>query len=158
MSEFKPGDAVTYVPYHAQGDLAHPDCEHGIVTSINSFGTIFARFGTRQTSQGCKDDQLVHQFNRISEAGDGAPVGRRLGADAKGAGMRRWTPKLAIARSRRNVAGAVDRLRAVALEWGDVDEGIVTDAEELIRHLEQFADDVEKNTKERIAAGEHVGL
>lgn len=72
--------------------------------------------------------------------------------------MRRWTPKLAIARSRRQIAGAVERLRAVALEWGDVDEGIVNDAESLIVELEEFAEDIENNTNERIAAGEHVGL
>lgn len=72
--------------------------------------------------------------------------------------MKRWTPKLAIARSRRQIAAAVERLRAVALEWGDVDEGIVTDAESLIAELEEFAEDIEKNTNERIAAGEHVGL
>jgi hypothetical protein len=64
MNEFKPGDAVTYVPYHAYGNRAHPDCEHGIVTSINSIGTIFVRFGTRQISQGCEEDQLTHQFRR----------------------------------------------------------------------------------------------
>jgi hypothetical protein len=75
VSKFKPGDAVTYVPYHAHGNRAHPDCEHGIVTSLNAAGTIFVRFGTRTSSQGCTDDQLVHQFNRISDAGDGAPVG-----------------------------------------------------------------------------------
>lgn len=72
--------------------------------------------------------------------------------------MKRWTPKLAIARSRRQIASAVERLRAVALEWGDVDEGIVNDAESLIVELEQFAKDIENNTNERIAAGEHVGL
>lgn len=58
---YRPGDAVTYIPHHAQGDRGHPDCEHGVVTSINSKGVIFVRFGARQCSQGCKSDQLVHQ-------------------------------------------------------------------------------------------------
>lgn len=60
--KFKAGDAVTYVPYHAYDDRAHPDCEHGIVSSINESGVIFVRFGTNQTSNGCNEDQLVHQY------------------------------------------------------------------------------------------------
>ncbi len=72
--------------------------------------------------------------------------------------MKRWTPNLAISRSRKNIAGAIERLRAVALEWGDVDQGFVDEAEDLIRELDAFAMRITKETAERIAAGEHVGL
>ena len=30
----KVGTQVIYVPTHAEGDLAHPDCEEGFITSI----------------------------------------------------------------------------------------------------------------------------
>ena len=72
--------------------------------------------------------------------------------------MKKWTPKLAISRSRKNIAGAVERLRTVALEWGDVDEAIVQEAESFIAPLEEFADQIERDINERIASGDHVGL
>ena len=59
---FKPGMAVIYVPYHASGNRYHPDCERGVITSINAqTGTIFVRFGQMVNSQGCKPDQLVRE-------------------------------------------------------------------------------------------------
>jgi hypothetical protein len=72
--------------------------------------------------------------------------------------MKRWTPKLAVARSRRNLAGAADRLRAVSIEWADVDGFIEQRAEELIRELEAFADEIRDSVNERLEAGEHIGL
>ena len=69
-----------------------------------------------------------------------------------------WTPKRAVARSRKNLAAAVDKVRAVALEWGDVDQFIVDEAESIITVLEDFADTIEKSINDRLAAGEHVGL
>lgn len=47
-SEFKAGDRVAYIPYHAHGDAAHPDVERGIVTSTNPY-FVFVRYG-RETS------------------------------------------------------------------------------------------------------------
>lgn len=58
VEEFKPGQNVRYVPYHAHGDLNHPDCENGKVTSIGHSGFIFVRF-KGETSQACHPDQLV---------------------------------------------------------------------------------------------------
>lgn len=65
---FGPGQHVRYVPYHANGDTSHPDCQNGVVTSVRSKSPasgekidppiIFVRFGTG-TSQGCYPDQLV---------------------------------------------------------------------------------------------------
>lgn len=72
--------------------------------------------------------------------------------------MKRWTPKLAIARSKRNIDKAVERLREVSCEWSDVDCSIETRAEDLIRDLCEFADDIERDINDRLAAGEHIGL
>ena len=57
--EFSVGDPVRYVPDHAKGNLMHPDCENGRVTSVNpDTQTVFVRFNG-STSAGCKPHQLV---------------------------------------------------------------------------------------------------
>jgi hypothetical protein len=57
--DFGAGQHVRYVPYHAEGDTSHEDCENGIVSSANAeTQTVFVRFGTGDTAQGCKPDQL----------------------------------------------------------------------------------------------------
>lgn len=33
--EFKKGDRVRYIPAHARGVFNHPDCEDGVVSSVN---------------------------------------------------------------------------------------------------------------------------
>lgn len=48
---------VIYVPYHANGDHLHKDCERGRITSKNDH-YIFVRF-SGETSQACLPDQLV---------------------------------------------------------------------------------------------------
>lgn len=35
---------VIYIPTHAEGNVDHPDCEHGAVSSVNHFGDVFVRF------------------------------------------------------------------------------------------------------------------
>lgn len=72
--------------------------------------------------------------------------------------MKRWTPNLAVSRSRRNIAAAIARLRVVSIEWADVDYSIESEAEDLIRTLDDFATRIAEGIAERIAAGEHVGL
>lgn len=37
------GDEIIYLPGHADGNIDHPDCERGFVTSIRN-GTVFCRF------------------------------------------------------------------------------------------------------------------
>ncbi len=67
MSGFKKDDRVRYVPHHANGDQSHPDCEIGIVHSINSSGTVFVKFDKQiqrigwadAQAQGCDPDSLV---------------------------------------------------------------------------------------------------
>jgi hypothetical protein len=44
LSDFKPGMRVLYIPGHAHGDWEHPDCEDGVVTSVNDF-FVFVQFG-----------------------------------------------------------------------------------------------------------------
>lgn len=57
LSDFKVGQHVRYVPYHAHGDVTHEDCENGVVTSISEH-YVFVRF-KGETGQGCNPDQLV---------------------------------------------------------------------------------------------------
>jgi hypothetical protein len=72
--------------------------------------------------------------------------------------MRAWTPKSAVARSRRNIAAAIVKLRLVSVEWADVDGGIEREAEDLIRELSIFAESIEANINDRLAAGEQIGI
>ena len=43
-----PGTQIIYVPPHAHGDINHPSCEHGFVTSIVGT-TVFCRFWLKGT-------------------------------------------------------------------------------------------------------------
>lgn len=72
--------------------------------------------------------------------------------------MKYWTPKLAVARSRRQLAAAITHLRKVSVEWADVHAGFEYRAEELIDELEKFSDDIRDEIDERLEAGEHIGL
>jgi len=42
------GDRAAYIPYHANGDINHPDVEYGIVTGMNK-EYVFVRFGNEET-------------------------------------------------------------------------------------------------------------
>ena len=54
IETFHVGDYVTYVPGHVQalkdGNVNHPDCERGHVTSKNE-KYVFVRYGSSHTSQ-----------------------------------------------------------------------------------------------------------
>ena len=61
-----PGVRVAYIPDHAFGDMAHPDVEHGIVSSSNGknvfvkFDKAVSRLGCEgTTSQSCCPEDLV---------------------------------------------------------------------------------------------------
>lgn len=65
---FRPGNEVTYIPLHAEGDVDHPDCEDGFVSSISPGGeTVFVRFFRRgdialrtiANSESCPPERLV---------------------------------------------------------------------------------------------------
>jgi len=36
LSDFKKGQRVKYIPTHAFGNSKHPDCENGVVSSVNN--------------------------------------------------------------------------------------------------------------------------
>lgn len=58
VDDFEVGQRVTYVPYHANGDRHHPDCEEGVVTSKNA-RFVFVKFKPWHAhGQACKPDQL----------------------------------------------------------------------------------------------------
>lgn len=51
------GRSVIYVPLHAKGDLSHPDCEYGTITSFNE-RVVFVRYGVGITSAGTHREDL----------------------------------------------------------------------------------------------------
>lgn len=66
LSDIKPQMRVRYVPGHAHGDISHPDCEWGTVSSVNDkyafvkFDRQVSRLGWEgTTSQSCDPDDLV---------------------------------------------------------------------------------------------------
>ena len=70
---FAPGERVLYVPNHAHGNRAHPDCERGTVSSVSKDGsTVFVRFDASvarlgwdgATAQGCYPGSLVSEAIR----------------------------------------------------------------------------------------------
>ena len=61
---FVVGRRVIYVPKHVQaihgGDVNHPDCEHGVITSKNA-QTVFVRFDGDSHSKGCYPEDLQYE-------------------------------------------------------------------------------------------------
>ena len=57
------GARVRYVPMHAHGDLNHPDCEIGIVTSWND-EFVFVRYRGNEHSKATKPDDLTVQIKQ----------------------------------------------------------------------------------------------
>lgn len=63
--DFYPGQIVIYIPNHA-GDIHHPDCEKGVVSSVND-SYVFVKFDKivdslgwdDTTSQSCYPNSLV---------------------------------------------------------------------------------------------------
>lgn len=72
--------------------------------------------------------------------------------------MRRWTVRGALARTKRQLDAAQSHLANIALEWGDVDQGYVDEAESMIRELTEFWHRMQREVAERQAAGEHIGI
>lgn len=57
---FSAGDRVVYVPLSARGQVGHPHCERGVVTSVSSDREyVYVRFGIQKHSQACLPEQLV---------------------------------------------------------------------------------------------------
>lgn len=65
-NDFRPGQRVRYIPGHAYGDMCHPDCEDGTVSSLGEdnvrvrFDKHVGRLGwDGATAQACTPDDLV---------------------------------------------------------------------------------------------------
>lgn len=56
-SDFKIDDRVKYIPFHANGDENHSDCEEGDVSSQNGI-YVFVVFDGNFNSQACYPDTL----------------------------------------------------------------------------------------------------
>jgi hypothetical protein len=57
-NRFQPDDRVLYMPSHVNGDIAHHDCERGIVTSIGP-DYIHVRFDGELHAKACLPHRLV---------------------------------------------------------------------------------------------------
>lgn len=65
VRELKPGQRVRYIPGHAYGDISHPDCEDGKISSIGTIA-VFVKFDKSvgrhgwdgATPQGCNAEDL----------------------------------------------------------------------------------------------------
>ena len=51
------GRVVNYVPTHARGNLNHPDCERGVITSFNDHA-VFVKYGNQVTNKGAERRDL----------------------------------------------------------------------------------------------------
>jgi len=61
-SDFYPGQRVMYVPMHAYGNVRHPDCEEGVVSSVNEkyvFVSYIKNGRTQHTTQATDADDLL---------------------------------------------------------------------------------------------------
>jgi len=58
LDDIHEGMRVLYIPHHAHGDRAHPDCQRGIVTSKDAT-YVFVRYGTDRHSNATAPALLV---------------------------------------------------------------------------------------------------
>lgn len=54
LTEKSKGRTVTYIPHHANGNIHHPDCEEGIISSWNDL-YIFINYTGTPTATRPKD-------------------------------------------------------------------------------------------------------
>lgn len=71
--------------------------------------------------------------------------------------MSRWTPQIALRRMSCRVEDAKAALADIAGIWSDVDQGIVSQADDLIRNLDELMTEARTMVRERQEAGEEVG-
>lgn len=68
LADFSAGMRVIYVPYHANGDRSHKDCEHGRVSRVGTH-SVFVKFDANvaavgwddATAKACYPDTLVKE-------------------------------------------------------------------------------------------------
>ncbi|MCJ8142940.1 hypothetical protein MKI84_08425 [Ancylobacter sp. A5.8] len=71
--------------------------------------------------------------------------------------MSRWTVPIALRRMECRIEDAKAALADIAGIWGDVDQGAVDTADQIIVDLDRFLADQKAMVAEKIAAGEDVG-
>jgi len=63
VNEFKHGDRVKYIPTHAEGNQNHPDCETGIVSSVND-KFVFVKYDNEMCIMATGDEPYTAQATR----------------------------------------------------------------------------------------------
>lgn len=78
--KFSAGDWVVYVPGHAEGNVLHPDCERGTVTSVGeTSGLVFVRYGAQPNAKATSPSDLVDASQYFAAVRDamGSPSARQ---------------------------------------------------------------------------------
>jgi len=63
MRDFKHGDKVRYIPNHANGDAQHPDCQNGVVSSVNN-NWIFVKYDCLACTMFTGDEPFTAQATK----------------------------------------------------------------------------------------------
>ena len=66
IKDFNSGDSVRYIPKHAKGNINHPECENGIVTSTNE-KYVFVRYIRNNVLQSTAAATLPEQLIKFYE-------------------------------------------------------------------------------------------
>ena len=65
---FQKGDRVLYVPPHACRDSYHPECEHGVVSSVPENGhTVFVKYDNLSMKMVTGDEPYTAQSTRLED-------------------------------------------------------------------------------------------
>jgi len=62
-TDFKKGDQVLYVPYHAHGNRQHKDCQKGVVSSTND-ENVFVKYNNLMCIMTTGDEPYTAQATR----------------------------------------------------------------------------------------------
>ncbi len=59
-ADFQKGMKVRYIPTHAHGDRRHPDCEDGVVSSVNA-KNVFVKYDNKMCIMTTGDEPYTAQ-------------------------------------------------------------------------------------------------
>lgn len=62
---FAKGTRVIYIPWHANGDSTHKDCQHGIVSSVQK-NFVFVKYDTSYWKKTDPDESITAQATKRS--------------------------------------------------------------------------------------------
>ena len=63
IRDFIKGDLVKYIPVHARGNERHPDCQFGLVKSVNNIGVFVVFSGCTPNSCNSCDLRLIARLS-----------------------------------------------------------------------------------------------